>query len=119
MPRANKVFALWFLSVPLYLCGSLYSADAAPLPGTAPLTMEGDIAAQLVEGVDRFLLKQIEKSAGEREKFWKRDTSSPEAYNKSIEPNRARLRHILGLRDPRPPFDAPEFVATVDQPALV
>src|SRR5439155_13685897 len=41
------------------------------------------------------------------------------AYNRSIEPNRKRLRHILGLRDPRVPFDAPELIATTSQPALV
>src|SRR5262245_57222553 len=56
-----------------------------PLAGTKKLEMEGDIAAQLVEGVDRFLLKEIEKSVEGRTKFWKRDLSSPEAYNKSIE----------------------------------
>ncbi len=90
-----------------------------PLPGTKPLTMEGDIAAQLVEGVDKFLLREIDKSVERRAKYWKRDFSSPEAYDKSIEPNRKRLAHILGVRDARVPFDAPELVATPSQPALV
>src|SRR4051812_13153601 len=75
-----------------------------PLPGTKKLEMEGDIAAQLVDGVDKFLLREIEKSVEGRAKFWKRDLSSPEAYNKSIEPNRQRLAHILGVRDKRIPF---------------
>jgi len=35
------------------------AATHEPLAGTQPLTMEGDIASQLVEGVDRFLLKKI------------------------------------------------------------
>jgi dienelactone hydrolase len=93
--------------------------DGEPLPGTKKLTMEGDIAAQLVEGVDKFLLREIDKSVERRAKFWKRDFSSPEAYNKSIEPNRKRLAHILGIRDARVPFDAPELVATTKEPALV
>jgi dienelactone hydrolase len=93
--------------------------DGEPLPGTQKLTMEGDIAAQLVAGVDRFLLREIDKSVERRAKFWKRDFSSAEAYNKSIEPNRKRLAHILGVRDPRVPFDAPELVSTTAQPALV
>src|SRR5438067_1159048 len=42
-----------------------------------------------------------------------------EPYNKSIELNRKRLAHILGVRDPRVPFDAPELVGTTAQPALV
>src|SRR5437588_5624042 len=93
--------------------------DIQTLPNTKPLTMQGDIAMQLVEGVDKFLLREIDKSVERRARHWKRDFSSPEAYNKSIEPNRKRLAHILGIRDPRVLFDAPELVATVNQPALV
>ena len=54
-----------------------------------------------------------------REKHWNRDFSSPEAYNKSIEPNRQRLKKILGVVDDRVPFDAPELVGTTKQSALV
>src|SRR5260370_15189702 len=95
------------------------AATHEPLAGTQPLTMEGDIASQLVTGVDRFLLRKIDESVERRARHWKRDFSSAEAYNKSIEPNRKRLAHILGVRDPRVPFDAPELVATTAQPALV
>jgi hypothetical protein len=95
------------------------AATHEPLEGTKPLTMEGDIASQLVAGVDRFLLRKIEESVEKRARHWKRDFSSAEAYSKSIEPNRKRLAHILGMRDPRVPFDAPELVATTAQPALV
>ncbi len=90
-------------------------AEDAPLPGTKPLTMQGDIAAQLVEGVDRFLLKKTAESVAKRERHWHRDLSSHEAYTKSIEPNRKRLAHILGVRDARIVFDAPELVATASQ----
>src|SRR5260370_31402330 len=90
-----------------------------PLEGTKPLTMEGDIASQLVAGVDRFLLRKIDESVERRALHWKRDFSSAAAYTKSIEPNRKRLAHILGVRDPRVPFDAPELLATTTQPALV
>ena len=51
--------------------------------------------------------------------FWKRDFSTPEAYSKSLEPNRKRLAHILGVRDARVPFDGPELVGTTAKPALV
>jgi dienelactone hydrolase len=93
--------------------------DVQSLPGTKPLTLEGDIASQLVDGVDRFLLGELEKSVDRRATYWKRDLSSAEAYNKSIQPNRARLAHILGMREERVAFDAPELIATTARPALV
>jgi dienelactone hydrolase len=71
-----------------------------PLPDTRPLSLTGDIASELVAGVDRFLLKQIDLSAASRAKYWKRDFSSHDAYRVSVEPNRRRLAHILGVRDP-------------------
>jgi dienelactone hydrolase len=82
------------------------------LPGTAPLTMTGDIASELVAGVDRFLLRQIEESTAKRARHWKRDFSSPEAYNASVEPNRKRLAHILGVRDQRVPATFPRAIHT-------
>ena len=50
--------------------GSFASADEpsnppageSPLPGTEPLTWSGDIASRLVDGADRFLLGELEKS---------------------------------------------------------
>src|SRR5262245_35074521 len=85
------------------LGGRAFAAEepGPPLPGTKPLTMGGDIASQLVAGVDRFLLKQIDGSTAKRPTYWKRDLSSPAAYQASVEPNRKRLAHILGARDRR------------------
>jgi dienelactone hydrolase len=100
----------WFSSA----C-SAQEKPGEPLAGTKPLTMEGDIAAQMVAGIDKFLLREIDLSVERRAKFWNRDFSSAEAYNKSIEPNRKRLAHILGVRDERVPFDAPELVGTTKQ----
>jgi dienelactone hydrolase len=51
----------------------------------------------LHEANDRFLDREIERAAGEREKFWRRDLSSPEAYAKSVQPNRERLARMLGI----------------------
>jgi len=104
--------------------GSNVAAPAADalvvaLPGTEPLTAAGDVASDLVEGVDRFLLRQIEKSVERRARHWNRDFASPEKYDASIEPNRKRLAHILGVRDERVPFDGLELCATTTQPALV
>jgi dienelactone hydrolase len=108
--RRRSLLALLFA---LFLSSPLSAEDAAPLPGTQPLTMEGDIAAQLVEGVDKFLLRKIKESPAARAAAWKVDVSSKEAYLKSVEPNRARLAKMLGIKDARIPFDAPEIITTV------
>ena len=117
MHRAILLAALLALTSPSLLFGQV--ADRSPLPGTEPLTMEGDIAAQLVEGVDRFLLRKLEESVPQRARFWKRDESSPAAYEASLQPNRQRLAEILGVVDIRVPFDSLQMIANTKQSALV
>jgi dienelactone hydrolase len=106
------------LALILALAGATRAEDSA-LPGTKPLDWTGDLASRMVDGIDRFLLRKIEQSEAGRAKHWKRDTSSAERYSASIEPNRQRLAHILGVRDARVPFDGPELVATPSRPALL
>lgn len=86
---------------------------------TRPLEMTGDIASHLVAGADRFLLAKLDQSRENRAKHWNRDLSSPENYSRSLEPNRKRLAHILGVRDPRVKFSSPELMAAVRTPARV
>jgi cephalosporin-C deacetylase-like acetyl esterase len=81
---------------------ALYSvAHAAPLDGTAELTWQGDLAERMVDGLHAFLDRETAASVERRARHWKRDFSSPEAYAKSIEPNRHHLREILGVVDER------------------
>ncbi|HTV42271.1 MAG TPA: prolyl oligopeptidase family serine peptidase [Candidatus Sulfotelmatobacter sp.] len=122
--------------LPALLCG-----QPATLPGTTPLTLSGnigpnhiwfdddgtqpkltvpgDLASNMVAGVDRFLLRKIDESATNQERFWHRDLSSPAAYNQSIETNRQRLACILGVRDARPAKVEMHLMATTTQSALV
>src|SRR5262249_42183788 len=108
-----------FVTLNLSYGSALLAAHEDYLPNTAVLKLEGDIASHLVAGVDKFLLREIDRSTERRARHWHRDLSSVEKYNESIEPNRRRLAHILGVRDARVPFEAPELVGTVAQPALV
>jgi len=89
------------------------------LPDTQPLLESGDIASNLVAGVDRFLLRELQLSQEQRGRYWHRDFSSPQRYAASVATNRARLAHILGVQDRRVSFKAPELVATLEEPALV
>src|SRR5689334_20751712 len=92
---------------------------AEPLPDTKPLSDEGDLAAQMVAGIDKYLTRELAASVEKRKALWKPDYSSAEAYTRSVEPNREHLRHILGVVDKRVPFQEVEYIATTSQPALV
>ena len=58
------------------------------LPGTDPLSWNGDIASRLIDNCDQFLLKQIEQAVKKR-------NSSSEI------PDREKLKNIIGIRDKR------------------
>lgn len=79
----------------------------AVLAGTAPLTMEGDLAAQMVDGIHQFLLKRTAEAPKERAKLWKRDYSSLDAYARSISGNREDFQRIIGAVDARVEAQAP------------
>ena len=112
MRTLSFVFVMW-----LALAG--FVSAQAVIPDAPPLTLEGDIAAQLVDGVDRFLLREIEQSVSGRAKHWQRDLTSPGAYEASVKKNRDRLTHIIGLRDTRIALDALEFLSSTSTPDKV
>lgn len=116
-PSRRRV-AAWLLALATGLACPcvLEGAEGAPspeasLPGTEPLTMEGDIASELVAGVDRFLLGEIDRSIAGRARRWSPDFGSPERYVASVASNRERLARILGVRDARLPPRALELIA--------
>jgi dienelactone hydrolase len=66
---------------------------AASLPGTQPLTVEGDLSAQMVAGIGRYLDRETAKASAARLKMWEaRDA-------KDAEPMRKLLRERLGMSD--------------------
>jgi len=96
-----------------------HGQQPATLPGTQPLTLQGDLSAQMVAGIDAFLLRETEKSIAARTNFWKRDLSSRDAYEKSVAPNRERFREYIGAVDKRLPVAALEYVSSTTSPAKV
>lgn len=92
---------------------------AQALPGTKPLEIKGDLAKHMLEGIDKYLSRELAAAPKKRQQYWKPDYSSPEAYDKSVNPNRERLKKILGVVDQRLPVKELEHVATSGQPSLV
>jgi len=99
----RRLIVLSQFALALLLPSPPSSAAPVPLPGTAPLTLEGDLAAQLVGGIDRYLDRVLSNAPAQRARHWHRNFTSPDAYQQSIATNRARLAQILGVVDTRPP----------------
>src|SRR4051812_21568746 len=107
------------LSVPCVLFVPCVPCLAAALPGTQPLEDKDDLTTKMVAGIDAYLTRELAASPEKRKQFWKPDFSSPEAYAKSVEPNRQRLRKVLGVVDERKKFDDVEYVGGPKTPSLV
>ena len=65
MPTRTAFLSLLAFAV----CGA--TADAQPLPGTKPLDWDGDLAAKMVGGIDKYLSRELEAAPKKREAIWK------------------------------------------------
>jgi dienelactone hydrolase len=93
---------------------------AEPLPDTKPLTREGDLAAQMVEGIDKYLMRELAASVKERQRYWKIDRLIKEKdYLEAMRPKRERLAKILGVVDERVKFSDIEYVGGPRTPHVV
>src|SRR5687768_418838 len=92
---------LLLIGLSIWLSCAAYAQQGETLPNTAALDWTGDLSARMVSGLHRFLDKKIEESVAGRAQYWKRDFSSREAYEGSVELNRNRLKTIVGVVDER------------------
>jgi hypothetical protein len=93
-------------------------AASPPAPAGEKLDWQGPLDERMMDGLHKFIERKLDDAAKNRERFWKRDFSSKEAYEKSVEPNRQHLRSILGIKSERLPTRL-EYVGTDDKPAIV
>ena len=108
----TSTFGLWFLA-------SASSAELDTLSGTNPLTIGGDLAAQMVTSLDEFVAQAVTDSVESRQRLWNRNYHSHEAYTASIAPNCERFRKYIGCVDERTPIDALHYIATTAQTAEI
>ncbi|MDA0919421.1 MAG: hypothetical protein O2945_10165 [Planctomycetota bacterium] len=94
--RLTCLVVLAVLSLP-----AAVTAAEKTLPNTQPLTITQPLDEFMIDGINRFCLRELAASPARREKMWNRDFSSPEAYEKSIAPNRERFREYIGAVDKR------------------
>ncbi len=89
---------------------------AETLPGTADYKGDEDLTVLSIVQWNRYLLQSISSAKAQRERFWKRDASSPQAYERSVAPNREHLRRTIGAVDSRVSDPAMELVGDPDHP---
>lgn len=79
-----------------------YDSMPAVLPGTQPLNWKLsalEMSRKMLEGAHDLIDLKIKQSIATRPQAWKRDFSSRSAYEKSVELNRKRFMHLIGVID--------------------
>jgi dienelactone hydrolase len=84
--------------------------DLASLPQTSLLTNRGDLSAQMVEGIDRWLMRETERVATNRMKLWEVDFSTPNSSAPFKQSMRERLREVIGAVEPIVPTPRFQFI---------
>ena len=110
----------WLMALPFLAVHGLGAGEVEILPGTAPLVWEeADLSGRLMDGAHAFVERQMVEARPGRAAHWQRDTSSPEAYERSVAPNRESFRRMLGLVEPRVSPVLVERFGTGETPGLV
>ncbi len=100
--------------------GPIVSTRACePLEGTARLAGHPEPAVEMVAGIDRFLMRELENARRQRRSLWPTNPGSIESYIEAVAPRRTRLKQIIGVVDPRPTQADLEVLTTTTQPAQV
>ncbi|MBM3333462.1 hypothetical protein FJY63_02260 [Candidatus Sumerlaeota bacterium] len=99
--------------------GQAAGTQTERLAGTELLDWQGDLASRMVEGIDRFLMRELDESIGRRARHWRCDYRTSESYVKSVEPNRQRLQKIIGATDRRQPVAALDLIESTSTGSLV
>jgi dienelactone hydrolase len=86
------------------------------LPSTAPLLERGDLAGQIEDAIQKFLLKRTQEIPREREQLWQKDYRSIRDYEKSVSSHREHFRRIIGAVDTRVSPREPEVLASPLEP---
>ncbi len=89
------------------------------LEGTEALTLEQDLATQMVEDLDNYVSRAIVSSKENRGSLWNPNYSSLAAYTESIQPNRERFIKQIGCIDERLPITSLSYLTTTNTPIVI
>lgn len=100
------------------------TASDKVLTGTAPLTIEQPLDEYMVDGINRFCLRELAASPERREARWNRNYESLEAYAASVAPNRERFSEYIGAVDIALTAEHPnrfsfELISSLERPSAI
>lgn len=120
MKAIKSILFLLFISISLsgIAQNHVQNLDKSLLKSTL-LVEKGDLSSMMVEGIGRYLDRELSGSITKRASFWQTDLSGPTAYGKSILPNRKRFSQIIGIVDSLMPDMKMEYISTTTTPANI
>lgn len=98
--------------------GKLESENSR-LPDTDALTIEGDVAAQMIAGIHRYLDRELAAADRASEESLQSLADSAETLTRAVSEKRKEFAHNLGVIDERKPIAALEFVCSTTDPFRV
>ena len=92
------------------------ASEPSRLPDTAALSMEGDIAAQMIAGIHRYLDRELAAADSDAAESLQSLAHSAGTLERSVAEKRAEFARIIGVIDERTPVSALEFVCSTTDP---
>jgi dienelactone hydrolase len=83
------------------LSATVLCATEPALPGTRPLSMSKPLDVVMVDGINRFCLRELAASFEKRRAAWNVDLSTEDRLETRLAPKRDRFQKIIGAVDPR------------------
>ena len=102
---------------------TLWAVDEV-LAGTRPLVARRPLDELMVDGINRFCLRELATAAAHRNEVWSRDYTNPARYATSVMPHRKRFREVIGgvdrrLTDLHPNRHQFEFLETLGRSSVI
>lgn len=98
--------------------GELESENSR-LPDTDALTIEGDVAAQMIAGIHRYLDRELAAADNEADSRLQSLAGSPDTLAAQVSEKRQEFARNIGVIDERKPIAALEFVCSTTDPFRV
>ena len=91
-------------------------SEAARLPGTTPLSLEGDAAAQMIAGIHRYLDRELDAADSAALEALQNPAAAGDSADALLGEKRQELARYIGVIDERKPVPALEFVCSTADP---